>query len=246
MVTNKRVELENPIELFSDKKLINLYKDGNLFQNEESTQYRDTILFDLNDILEFDNDFSCYEQFLKLDQKHNYAIKKFCQNIVSKGLNNQSKFMNLMYCLDIIEQKENRAIGEGKKVLSVRNQAFLKKLKQDYELRQNDFIRIEAKFLAKSKVTLKTKFQDMFKPLELYFEKIVDESYVDVIDVCVNTRNYFAHESDSLPRIDIEKLDSYILKLEVLLYLFICKELGWPLDKVWMKIRTFEEYENLR
>ena len=89
---------------------------------------------------------------------------------------------------------------------------------------------------------LKNKFKKLLIEFSEPYDKITGENFNQYVELAINTRNYLAHENESIPILTADQYEEYVLKTEILLILYLIKRLGWNFENCWLNIKRADRY----
>ncbi|MCC7452561.1 MAG: hypothetical protein IT222_00230 [Crocinitomix sp.] len=179
--------------------------------------------------------------WFKLYKNLSHPLELLIKSLETKDLNQENKFLNLMYAIDCIRPK----IDQEKKsefTLSTKEKKLLDKLETDYNVRQNELSQLQALLEKKKYSQLKEKFGSLLNPFKKQIEEFIKEDLSEFIEITVNTRNFLAHENDSVPRLESNQYPVYCSKLEAILVFYFCQLCEFPLEILTKSIKNHRSF----
>lgn len=218
----------NNLKRFRNTKRFSKHECGNLFT---LSSLRKKI--DLNSF--FNYWFSMYTDYY-------YPIELLTKCLSDISMNIQHKFINLVYSLEIIYQKDSNSklIGE---YLNKNDQKLITKIEELGLKDKNTINQIKSR-LSKN-YRLKEKITALLEPLESTIQNLFKQELTDFVEIIVNTRNYLAHESNKIPRLEIEEFYDYNLKLEAIILTIFFNKLGLQLKDIELKVKMHDRFQKV-
>ncbi|MEO9256971.1 MAG: HEPN domain-containing protein [Crocinitomicaceae bacterium] len=209
--------------------------------------YEYSNLFTLIELKEFVDINVLFSSWFKMYETLNYPIDLISKCLSDINMNKQHKFMNLMYGLEYILSKNiNNEIA--KTYYSKKDSEIIDEIES--VITGNSLINV-SNFLQKLRTRLEKnrklheKFKAFFIQLNIPVSELFNETTEIFVDKVVNTRNHFAHVNEKEPRVRIDELHLYNIKLEAILLSIFYLKLGLPLDKIKLKIRMYDRFEEV-
>ena len=150
-----------------------------------------------------------------------------------------------MYALDVIQQKDPTAKLKETETISKKETDLLEKLEKEFKVDKNTINAVKARFLKKKNPKLKDKFCELLTPFSNTIQNIFGDDFNQFLELIVNTRNFLAHESDSIPKLEYYQYNSYSLKLEAVVIMIFLTKLGVKIVDLEPKIKHHFRYKDV-
>lgn len=191
----------------SDGKMYNGYKNNTKFSKVNRRGLNSYIL-SLDEIMKQGDIKDFFYSWMELYKDYEYSIELVVNSLSDDNLNQQNKFINLMYALDVIQQKDLTQEFKEERILSLTDSKIIKKL-VEFGVDGNTVNSVKSKLQKKNTPKLKDKIEKLLAPYSTFIESEFNLNFKDFIVLIVNTRNFLAHENNSSPKLN-ELSDFYI------------------------------------
>ncbi|MFD1553880.1 hypothetical protein DNU06_16990 [Putridiphycobacter roseus] len=239
------VSLVNPLEFSDGDFNYYCYKNPRRIENSQrhkSQKKTKSLLFTVNEIPKGQIS-ETFQKWFKLFDKYEYALKLLISCINSSVTNRENRFINLMYALDTIQQKDITSVLKNESNLSQKDSEILEKLRTTYKVERNLINSLKARLLKQNRPKLKDKIAKLLEPFRVAIETDLKENFDEFIEVIVNTRNFIAHESNKEPQIVNKDFEKYNRKLETILILIFLSKLNLSNNHVISNLHNMERYQ---
>jgi len=245
-VSCRTVTLNNPLQ-FSDGDFDYYYSYRNPRRIENTIEHMaknksNDLLFNLNELMP-DSIQNIFCKWFELYGTYEYALKLLISCLNQSVVNSENRFINLMYALDTIQQKDVTELIKKSAELSLKDSNILIKLKDKYSVDDNLIGAIRAKLTKQNRPKLKDKIAKLLIPYKEVIEKELKESFLPFIELIVNTRNFIAHESNVEPKIITGDFEKYNRKLEVILIMIFLTKLDLCKPNIITNLMRMDKYK---
>jgi hypothetical protein len=244
-----KVELKNIFNLSTpEDEFFYCYTNKIRFRNSKSYQSHEFgNLFTLDELKEVSKIDLIFKSWMSLYDEHRYTIELLTQSLSDIKMNAQHKFMNLIYGFEHLITKDLN-IEIAKEFYTRKDKEILSEIESliPEEIRVNNhnfFGKLKSRLESHRK--LSDKFNAFFEQLEIPIKELFNEESEAFIDKVINTRNHFAHVNNKTPRIDLDELYLYNLKLEAILVFTIFKKLDIPTEKIRIKLKMHDRFQKI-
>lgn len=247
-----KVEINSTFQLTTteNEEYFFCYSNHKRFRNAKSFQDNEARnLFTLKDLQEIENVNvnNIFSSWFVMYQTLSYPIELISKSLSDITMNRQHKFMNLMYGLEYIHSKDldNEL---AKNFYQSKDNELIQELENlipnDNQINRQNFLGKLRSRLEKNR-KLSDKFKAFLAQLNIPISELFNETSDDFVDKIVNTRNHFAHVNEKEPRIGIDELYLYNIKLEAILLFIFYLKLGLPSDKIKLKIKMHVRFQKV-
>jgi len=249
LMVGDRVTLHNPIRFYdSDNNEYGCFRNISRFRFTKKFSdrwYFHNLLFSFEDLNNIGNIEGVFSNWISLYKSYEYPIELLIKCLSDISMNQESKFINLMYALDVIQKKDLYEMFKETINISDQEKKVLEKLQNDYKHDSNTFNFIKTKFEKRKSVKLKDKFERLLTPYSDLFVLLFNEDFDDFLILIVNTRNFLAHENNAEPRITQNQMHLYNSKLEAILILIFFEKLEISLEKIEKQIKKHKRFQEV-
>ncbi len=250
LLNSDKVVLKNQFILYTQNSDDYFYYYSNQvrFRNSSGFQSHEFgNLFTLGDLEDIANIQEVFSLWFSLYAQHDYTIELLVQSLSGIQLNRQNRFMNLVYALEHLCSNDLVAL-KAEKFYSKKSKEILTELErlipENADLnRKNFFEKLRARLESHRK--LSDKFEAYFSQQSIPIEELFNDQPDEFIQRIVNTRNHFAHVSDKEPRIEIEDIYHYNLKLEAVLIYLILEKIKIPRESIVLKLKSHDKFQKV-
>ena len=247
LLIGDRVMLNNNFQLIDslDKNYFCYHHDLRFTEGGKEKWNIDSMLFSLKELSAISATQTLFETWFSILDNYDYPLQLLMICLSSKSINPENKFINLMYALDVIQQKDPTAKLKETETISKKEADLLEKLEKEFRVDKNTISAVKARFLKKKNPKLKDKFCELLTPFSNMIQNIFGGDFNQFIELIVNTRNFLAHESDSIPKLEYYQYNSYSLKLEAVVIMIFLTKLGVEIVDLEQKIKHHFRYKDI-
>ncbi|HBF89511.1 MAG TPA: hypothetical protein DDX39_12800 [Bacteroidales bacterium] len=233
--------------LFSDgvNEYIHCYKNSSRFRNNQENKEIYDVIFSFNDLNDKNNICSFFNTWFSLYNNYEYPIELLIKCLSDISMNYEYKFINLMYALDVIQQKDVTNSIKDERQISAKNEKLIAKIATKFKDDSNTINELRTQLKKNDKIKLKDKLSKLLEPFSNLIESLFEDKFEDFITIVVNTRNLLTHESSVEPRLKNDEFYYYNLKLEAILLILFLEKLHLPLKDIEIKIKQHGKFHKV-